>query len=263
MKMYGKHIIKVSIWVVLSVLASGCADHRYKASPQTVGELTDSLEALVALQRSAEKSAGTESCINQKKVTTFLISGASIQITCSDGSQQIIRYRDALEAEALSGDFTCFGCVRLHRQNGPIKEVVTTLYWWGFESPKEFATAWYVLAQPRKFTDPATDNIFLHAVTRYRTEPQPHTEALRRVQVQVESTIKAHNTIAAATLYRDALRNAAGWPEGHFNLALLYGELEFYAEAVNAMKKYLYLIPNAPDARAAQDKIYEWELKAK
>jgi len=26
------------------------------------------------------------------------------------------------------------------------------------------------------------------------------------------------------------------------------------------MKKYLILYPDAPDARAAQDKIYEWEL---
>jgi len=27
------------------------------------------------------------------------------------------------------------------------------------------------------------------------------------------------------------------------------------------MKKYLMLMPDAEDARAAQDKIYEWELK--
>jgi hypothetical protein len=40
------------------------------------------------------------------------------------------------------------------------------------------------------------------------------------------------------------------------------GELEFYADAITAMKRYLYLVPN-PRSRAAQDKIYEWELKSK
>lgn len=29
------------------------------------------------------------------------------------------------------------------------------------------------------------------------------------------------------------------------------------------MKQFLVLAPNAPDARAAQNKIYEWELPAK
>jgi hypothetical protein len=28
------------------------------------------------------------------------------------------------------------------------------------------------------------------------------------------------------------------------------------------MKRYLALVPDAPDARAAQDKIYDWERKA-
>lgn len=33
--------------------------------------------------------------------------------------------------------------------------------------------------------------------------------------------------------------------------------------AIREMKIYLALDPNAADARAAQDKIYEWEAKAK
>jgi hypothetical protein len=217
----------------------------------------------VALQRSADKSAGTEPCIDQKKVTTFTITGAKIQITCSDGTQQLIRYREAPEAEALSGDFTCFGCVKLYGKEGTAQHVVTTLYWWKFESAKEFATAWYVLTQARKRYDPETDSAFSEGVKHYRAEPQKYTETLRRVQVQVESALKEHRMPEAATLYRDALKNAAGWPEGHFNLALLYGDLEFYTDAINEMHRYLFLVPAAPDARAAQDKIYEWELKAK
>jgi len=32
-----------------------------------------------------------------------------------------------------------------------------------------------------------------------------------------------------------------------------------YDEAIDHMKKYLTLVPNAPNTRAAQDKIYAWE----
>lgn len=263
MEIHRKTVATVSIWIVLVGLLTGCADHHYRATPQTVGELGNPLEALVALQQSAEKSAGTEPCIDQKKTTTFSISGTKIQIICSDGTQQLIRYREAPEAEALSGDFTCFGCVKLYGKEEAARSVVTTLYWWKFESAKAFATAWYVLAQPRKLQDPTTDGGFSDAVRQYRADPQKYAEPLRRVQVQVESAIKEHRTIEAATLYRDALKSAAGWPEGHFNLALLYGELEFYTEAINEMRRYLFLVPTAPDARAAQDKIYDWELKAK
>ena len=51
------------------------------------------------------------------------------------------------------------------------------------------------------------------------------------------------------------------WPNGYFNLALLLAEENRYAEAILNMKKYLELMPNAPDARKAHDKIYIWEEK--
>lgn len=237
---------------ILIALLTGC--EHYKPSPETVGELADPLRALISIRDSLGKISRRihESCF-------FTATGSGVHETCPNkiGVIARVRYQETPIPEMDAND--SFAHVDLNPDS--------RVYWdsspAGITAAKLFATGWYVLAQPRTFTDPATDNIFLDAVTRYRAEPQPHMETLRRVQVQVESAIKTHNTIAAATLYRDALRNAPGWPDGHFNLALLYGELEFYAEAVNAMKKYLYLVPNAPDARAAQDKIYEWELKAR
>lgn len=35
------------------------------------------------------------------------------------------------------------------------------------------------------------------------------------------------------------------------------------SQAATSMKQFLVLAPNAPDAQAAQNKIYEWELSAK
>jgi tetratricopeptide (TPR) repeat protein len=122
---------------------------------------------------------------------------------------------------------------------------------------RRFAAAWSILAGQRAPTEPSTDAGFVASV---QSEPEPQqVEALRRVQVQVEAAIRANRTIEAARLYRDALRTAPAWAEGHFNLGLLYGELELYPEAITEMRRYLYLAPNAPDARAVQDRIYEWE----
>jgi hypothetical protein len=52
---------------------------------------------------------------------------------------------------------------------------------------------------------------------------------------------------------------APWWPEGYFNRALILGETGRYRKAVEEMRKYLMIVPGAPDAREAQDKIYEWE----
>ena len=265
MKMYWTYA-NVSVWLVPLVLVTGCAPtvpppQHYRTSSQTVSTLTDSLDALAVLQQSVRDSSTP--CAWGKSKTTFSISGTKIQFTCSDGSQQIVRYSEAPEAEVISDFKTCpvMACVKLHEKNGAT--LVNELYSGRVKSAKEFADAWYVLAQPRKLQDPATDSVFSDTVTRYRAEQQTYAETLRRVQVQVESALKEHRVLEAATLYRDALKSAAGWPEGHFNLALLYGELEFYTDATNEMRRYLFLVPTAPDARAAQDKIYEWELKAK
>jgi hypothetical protein len=44
-------------------------------------------------------------------------------------------------------------------------------------------------------------------------------------------------------------------------MALIAAQMGMYKYAILNMKKYLMLTPSAEDARAAQDKIYVWELK--
>lgn len=96
---------------------------------------------------------------------------------------------------------------------------------------------------------------------RYRdAAPKPElTEEARKYKVQAEAAIQDKDFAAAAGLFRQALRIAPWWPEGHFNLALLLGETGDRGTAVQEMKRYLMLVPNAADAREAQDKIYAWE----
>ena len=53
------------------------------------------------------------------------------------------------------------------------------------------------------------------------------------------------------------------WAAGWFNAALLYGEFGEYEYAADRMKRYLLLVPDAPDAKAAREKMIVWEEKAK
>lgn len=103
-------------------------------------------------------------------------------------------------------------------------------------------------------------------------------EACRRLRVQAEAKIKEPNYGAAMKLLEKLLEIAPWWPEGHYNVALLSVQLKpvkaenliitvplqpkNYQYAIEHMKTYLMLEPGSGNARTAQDKIYEWEMKA-
>jgi tetratricopeptide (TPR) repeat protein len=80
---------------------------------------------------------------------------------------------------------------------------------------------------------------------------------------QAEAAMRERHYDRAIEVYAKALDVAPWWPEGYFNSAKVHAEQKKFDLAIDAMKKYLQLLPNAKDARAAQDKIYEWEYKLK
>jgi tetratricopeptide (TPR) repeat protein len=86
-------------------------------------------------------------------------------------------------------------------------------------------------------------------------------EEVRRYEVQAEDAVHNKDFERAAGLYESALQLAPWWPQGHFNRALLLESLEQYDLAIEEMQHYLALVPDAPNARAAQDKIYAWQGK--
>lgn len=88
-------------------------------------------------------------------------------------------------------------------------------------------------------------------------------EEARSFKVQAEDAVKNKRFEDAADLYAEALQVAPWWPEGHFNRALTLGELKEFDTAVFEMKRYLRLVPDAANARAAQDKMYVWQAEAK
>lgn len=104
-------------------------------------------------------------------------------------------------------------------------------------------------------------NQFHDVVVKYRAlEVKPAlSEDVRKYRVQAEFAAKQKRYDDAIQFYGQGIKLAPWWAQGHFNRALLLAEKSRFREASTAMSKYLQLEPNAPDARAAQDKIYQWE----
>jgi tetratricopeptide (TPR) repeat protein len=84
-------------------------------------------------------------------------------------------------------------------------------------------------------------------------------EEERKYIVQANAQTQMKNYKQAIELYEKAIEVDATNPMVYNNEALLLAIVGQFDEAINSMKKYLMLVPEAVDARAAQDKIYEWE----
>lgn len=105
------------------------------------------------------------------------------------------------------------------------------------------------------------EKIFAESLMIYRNaSPKPTiTEEVHRFSIQAEAMVSEKNFSEAAALYEKGLDLLPWWPEGRFNRATVLGEIGEYETAIDDMKRYLELVPDAPDARSAQDQIYKWE----
>ena len=87
-------------------------------------------------------------------------------------------------------------------------------------------------------------------------------EEARKQRLLAESYLREKDFKGSIGHYELGVMACATWPEGWFNLALLYAETGEYALAADRMKHYLELMPDSHDAAAARDKIVIWEDKA-
>jgi tetratricopeptide (TPR) repeat protein len=129
-----------------------------------------------------------------------------------------------------------------------------------------FANTLYVLKQKTgRLRSPMDDPAFRKAVDDYRVRKAKNqlqlSESARRYRVQAEAAVQEKRFADAERYFDELLRLEPWWPTGHYNRALILGEIGNYDEAAFEMKKYLALEPDAPDARAARDQIYVWESK--
>jgi tetratricopeptide (TPR) repeat protein len=105
---------------------------------------------------------------------------------------------------------------------------------------------------------------FSISATKYRElqEKPAVTEEQRKYIVQANSMNERKDYTNAIQLLRKVIQiNPISYPAAYYNLALISAQTRDYQYAIHNMEKYLLLVPDAPDARAAQDKIYEWEFE--
>ena len=126
---------------------------------------------------------------------------------------------------------------------------------------KELKTSGIRACIIRHRPDAAMLAAFPEAAAKYRAIPvKPELpEEARGFRVQAEDAVSRKRFQDAVDLYGKALKVSPWWPEGHFNQALILGESNCPEEAIAAMDRYLALVPDAPDARAARDKVYQWK----
>lgn len=122
------------------------------------------------------------------------------------------------------------------------------------------ADALYVLRHAR-LEDATIGDKFQEVVAQYRAlaAKPPLPEEVRKFRVQAEFAAGQQRYDDAVRFYGEGIKLAPWWAQGHFNRALLLAETKRFRDAASAMNKYIQLEPSATDARAAQDKIYQWE----
>jgi tetratricopeptide (TPR) repeat protein len=142
-------------------------------------------------------------------------------------------------------------------------------FWQSKEDARRFVDAvqaikYYSSIQPLA-DDAAAFTEFQEKARAWRALPQkpPLSEDVQRFRVVAEDAFQKKEFEKAADYYEQGLAVEPLWPQGQFNAALLYGELQMYAQAVIHMKRYLELEPDAANAKAARGKMYLWEVKAK
>lgn len=87
-------------------------------------------------------------------------------------------------------------------------------------------------------------------------------EDQRRFIVQAKAATEEKKYYKAIELYENAINlNPYAYPMVYKEIALLESKNGNYFVAIYNMKKYIFLVNGSEEARSAQDKIYEWELK--
>jgi len=180
-----------------------------------------------------------------------------LTVRCSNNVEHAIAYSRIFYAEIFKS--------RRHTNNQSYlsvqlshSRVHLTLIFPNETEARTFVYACYWLGHLSQLTVGQTEPQFQASLVTAKASGN-RTEAQRRAQVQAEALLKMDRPSEAALLYREALATSPDWSQGHYNLALVYGSLGFHSAAIIEMRRYLYLDPNASDARAAQDQIYGWE----
>ncbi|HUR67085.1 MAG TPA: tetratricopeptide repeat protein [Chitinophagaceae bacterium] len=182
----------------------------------------------------------------------------------TEGDRSTIYYYSKLEIPAVertkrNGNKICFSM-----QSGPKQDDKNYIFDEDFELCKQIVNALFIIKTKDQYAaDQQELESFKPIAQQYKSlliKPDLKEET-RRFIVQATTATEEKRYNDAIDLLEKAITVDPAYPQAHFNRALLWAQVTIYGAAILEMKKYLMLVPDAADARASQDKIYEWEGK--
>lgn len=240
--------------VAMLLLVVSCGANYYIPTDSTIGSMSVN-QAREALATQLKKSEIYNSG-QPIPITNLQVSPKRLIVTDQNGKRSIFVYRELLQISR--GLNNCCWVLMLNGQ-----ETFTLGHLAGSDGDN-VVNAFFVLKQnaitEKKVAD-EVDSQFAASLTDYRKKVDSNAvlpEEASKYKVQAEGAVRDKEFDDAADLYSKALKIVPWWPVGHFNRALVLGETGDYELAKREMNYYQQLVPDAPNARAAQDKIYEW-----
>lgn len=259
------------IWALAIVAPTSIAHSKvntlYSPSAASVGSPMSPIEAIAVIREPIDRQHGSgRPCPSNGAITpisSYTITGRQLVIRCPNGSVYEFPFTQASISVGQQPCSWLQAPCTWSTEPYLFVSVGNRMFSLFFnkndvEWAKRVANAFWSIGQSRSGIDPANDSNFQSRVQTARSSGD-RSEAWRRTLVQGQTLVDANRLADAANLYAAELEKSVDWPEGHYNLALVYGSLEFYPEAIVEMKRFLYLAPSASDAREAQDQIYAWE----
>lgn len=224
------------------------------ASTSTALSEIDLLNALRTIRRVVAGTGTSKSPCGLNVARSHSLTARKLIIRCPDKGEHVFVFSQIVDVGVVKYPGDRYPDVFVNGRGGSLSLVLTETE----QLAPRLADAFYLLAHKRLPRDPASDAEFLAAVATAKSSGD-RIEDQRRTVVQADTLLEENRTEDALQLYAEALKTSPDWALGHYNLALIDASLELLPEAITRMKRYLYLAPDAEDARAAQDQIYAWE----
>jgi tetratricopeptide (TPR) repeat protein len=265
-----RFIAVIVLSAVACVLAAGCAMviHRTKA-----GQYAGADASREFMEASAYITGGYPSDMTDVKVSQQGIIYKTVSKSGAAASKGLLKFSELTDPVVVDDSNYFRIQVEMENKGSPVKFYFTGKAAngrdvSGDEGKKigaKFADALYVLIHNAGARTSTEKEAYEKSMKQYRKNPgkQNMGEDARKYLVQAEGAFNDRDFGSAVDYYYKALTKAPWYAMGHYNLAIILGEQQGdYSGAMDEMKEYLRLSPGAADARAAQDKIYDWERKA-
>lgn len=251
--------LKAILCAAMLVLLASCAT--YVPTDSTVGNMSvKEARSVLATRLKGEMILNSGSNV---PISDVRASSTRLIVTDENGKQSIFIYRELPQISVGLGGLEVGWLLMLAGQ-----DTLSLGHTASVPNRDDVPNALYVLKQNaikvKKDADKFDAN-FAVSLDDYRNRVASNValpEEANKYKVQAEDAVRDKQFDDAADLYAEALKIAPWWTVGHFNRALVLGETGDYEMAIREMKHYQQLVPEAPNARAAQDKIYTWERKA-